>query len=405
MFKKIINRFARPRHYWRDLGFDELSELYTSMMFRSLAMSLVGIFIPFYLYQLDYEIWQIFSFYAITFSAWAISAYPVGHLVAKVGPKHTILASYAIQVMWLLMLVTLENQHWPLLAIATLYGLSNCLFFIAFHVDFSKIKHTEHGGKEVGWMYSMERAGAVLGPLIGGLVAYFIGGEYIFMVAVSLLFVGLVPLFITREPTTTNQILKFDSLQVSQVKRDLISYGFLSLEHTTSVIMWPMFISIYVFTDNAYLQLGSIISFSVFISFFVARAIGKIIDRKKGRSLLRSGAILNAALHLWRPFVGTFPAALTTTLANEVVTPFYRMPYTKGMYDAADDLPGRRIVYITAMEACGASARAAPFPFLAILAFFIVDTRQIFTGIFILGAFASLGIMLERFRALKEKPV
>lgn len=403
MLKKFISRLVLPRHYWRDLGFDELSELYTAMMFRSLAMSLVGIFIPIYLYLLGYEIWQIFFFYSAVFAIWGLAHYPVAQVVAKIGPKHTILTSYIFQAMTMLMLATQADLRWPLVAIALTLGIGNCLYFVAFHVDFSKVKHREHGGKEVGWLYSMERLGAVLGPLVGGLVAYFIGGEYIFLAAVLLLFAGILPLFLTEEPTSVNQQLKFRELKLGDIKHDLISYGFVHTEQFISMIMWPMFISIFVFRENPYLQLGGIISISVLLSLLVARAIGKTIDEQQGRPLLRFGTIINAVLHLFRPFTTGFPFALGISMANEAVTPSYRMPYLKGMYDAADDLPGRRIVYITAMEATGAAAKGILVTVAGLFAFSLGSGKEVFVGIFIAGAVASLAIMLERYKALDEK--
>ena len=403
MLNKIIRRFIIPRHYWRDLGFDELSELYTAMMFRSLAMSLVGIFIPIYLFMQGYEVWQIFYFYTVYFSIWAIVHFPVAHIVAKVGPKHTILASYVFQAIGMLMLVSLADLKWPLAAIGAILGISNCLYFVAFHVDFSKIKHSKHGGKEVGWMYSMQQIGAVLGPIVGGAVGYIWGGEYIFMAAVILLFTGIIPLFITSEPTATNQKLKFDKLDAGQIKSDLITYGGFHIDHLVSVILWPMFISIYIFDGNPYVQLGSVISVSVLLSVFVARIIGRRIDKNRGREMLRGGAIANAVIHLLRPFTGGYSHAMGLSMLNEVVTPTYRMPYTKGMYDAADDLPGRRIVYITAMEATGSISKATLSGAACLLAIITGGSKHIFTVIFIVGAIASLVIMSEQFRALNVK--
>lgn len=400
MIKQLIRRFIRPRHHWRDIGFDELSELYTSMMFRSLAQSLVGIFIPIYLYSLDYAVWQILFFYAIAFSAHAIAAYPVARLVAEIGPKHTILTSYVFQVMGMLMLLSQPDLRWPLAAIAIILGISGALFFIAFDVDFSKVKHSDHGGKEVGWLYSMERLGAVLGPLTGGLVGFFIGPQYIFMAAVLLLFVGILPLFATKEPTALNQKLDFSGLKISEIRFDLISKSLFSVENTISLVIWPLFIGIYIFKENPYIQLGSIMSLSVLVSLFMARAIGKTVDKRKGRRLLRLGSTLNAGLHLFRPFVSGYPGALGVNLLNEALTPAYRLPYVKGLYDAADSLPGKRIVYITALESVSSWSRALFYMFAGLLAYSLQDSRTIFVPLFIIGALASLGIMLERYKAL-----
>ncbi len=400
MFQKIIHRLIRPRHYWRDIGFDELSELYTTLTFRNIAMSLVGIFIPIYLYKLDYAVWQIFWFYTLFYILWAISCFGVAYIIARVGPKHTMLASNVFLVIAMLMLVSQGDLRWPLSMLALMLAIGNSMFFTAFHVDFSKVKHKEHGGKEVGWSYSMEKVGGILGPLIGGVVAAIFGAEYIFMIAIILLFIGLMPLFFTGEPTTTNQNISFRRLNPRVIKYDLASFAFLSVENIISAIVWPLFISIYVFSDDPYIKLGTITSLSVLVALFIARAIGRTIDKRKGRSLLRLGASLNSGLHLFRPFTTTYFGALGINLVNEAVTPAYRMPAFKGLYDAADGLPGNRIVYITLLEVNGKALSALVFGFTALAAFYYENEKNIFTALFIVGAIASLGIILERYRAL-----
>lgn len=67
MIQKIINTLLEPRHFWRTVGFDELSEIYTSQMLRSLAASLVGIFVPIYLYKIGYSLVAICFMFLIWF--------------------------------------------------------------------------------------------------------------------------------------------------------------------------------------------------------------------------------------------------------------------------------------------------------------------------------------------------
>ena len=403
MLKKFLSRFIRRNHYWRDINFDELSELYTSMMFRSLALNLVGIFIPIYLYDLGFPVWQIMMFYACQLSIWTASLYGVAHLIAKVGPKHTMLASYVFMVMTMMLLASLKELQWPLLMVAGFLALSNSLFFTAFHVDFSKVKHSEHGGKEVGWMYSMERAGAVLGPLIGGLVGFLIGAQYIFATAILLLLAGILPLLLSREPTATNQKLNFRALKVSEIKHDLLAIGSMGVENVVTLAVWPLFIGVYVFTENPYIKLGSITSISVLVSLFIARAIGRTIDKNKGRSMLRLGAFSNAILHLFRPFTSSYLGALGINLVNELVTPIYRMPATKGYYDAADEHPGNRIVYITGVESVSAFGKAVFFTFATVVCYAFEASRPAFFVLFAVGALASIGIMQEKFKALNPR--
>lgn len=400
MFKKIFSRFIVRRHYWRNVGFDELTELYTSMMFRSLAMGMVGIFVPIYLYQHGYPVWQILLFYMWTFVFHMIVSIIAAFVIARYGPKHTILLSYLFQAISMVGLIYIDSYNLPLVLIALLFGTAQAFFFTAFHINFSKIKHSDHGGKEVGWMYVMQKIGAVAGPGLGGLVAYLFGSQYIFVMALGLLFIGIIPLFLTSEPVKTHQKLSF-SLKLGSIRRDLVSYCSLQLENTITIVVWPLFIGVLVFRDNPYVQLGGVASISIIASLIIAKSIGSMIDKRKGRQLLRFGAVINAVLHLFRPSVGGFSSVLAVNLVNEGVTIAYTMPMTKGLYDAADELPGYRIVYICTIEAVGGMVRVLFYGAAAMAAYTYGVSQNLFTGLFIIGAIASLMITTERFRALK----
>jgi MFS family permease len=400
MFKRLIKKFLSPRHYWRDIGFDELSELYSTMTFRSLALSMVAIFIPVYLYGLGYSIPVIFLFFAQVYIFWQLAAVAAAWIIARFGPKHTILISHFFIIISMAMLITLVSVGWPLPLIALFFGISNGLFFVAFHVDFSKVKHSEHGGKEVGWMFIMQKIGVALGPIVGGLAGYLFGAQYIFLVAVILLFGGVIPLFLTAEPVKIHQHIDFSKLEFKDVRSDIFSFSALGVENVSSMIIWPFFMGIIIFRDNPYLNLGLVVSASVVVTFMASRAIGSVIDKRRGRRLLRIGVVLNALLHLIRVFARGFPVTFLINILNEVFTPMYRMPLFKGLYDAADDYPGRRIAYISTVEAASSFARGMFFLLAAVVAYLITNTILLFGLLFTMAAVASLLIATERFRAL-----
>ncbi|MBA3758257.1 MFS transporter, partial [Candidatus Saccharibacteria bacterium] len=343
MLKKLIYRLLARRHFWRDASFDELSELYVSMMMRSLALGIIGIFVPVFLLKSGYAFPDIIGFFVMFFGTRVLADITGGYMVAKIGPKHTMLVSYGIQILAALLFLTLHMYQWPLFWLAATWGTANSLFFVAFHVDFSKVKHSSHGGKELGYVSVMERVGAALGPITGGVIAMFFGAQYMFLPAVILLLLGLVPLFRTSEPVSINQHLDFRALPIPKIQRDIFSYMAVTIEQTISVIMWPLFLALFVISDNVYLKLGGLVSLGFLVSIAAAYTIGKLVDGKKGKQLLEIGAISNAVLHIFRPFVSTLPVAALFSIINEVVTVSYRIPYHKGMYDAADHLPGHRI--------------------------------------------------------------
>ncbi len=402
MLKRLIYRLTHRHHYWRTIGFDELSELYASMMLRSLAGSLVGIFIPIYLYTLGFTIQEILTFFTVLMTAWGLFALVNGLIVARIGPKHSMLLSYMIQIITMAQFAGM-SYSWVALALAGLtMAFGHSMFFVAFHVDFSKVKHSDHGGKELGWLSIMEKGGNAIGPVAGGLIAYFIDPKYIFVVGGVILLMGAVPLFFTAEPTRTNQKISFKDLRMRSLWRDYVSYIAIDIEHSTHIVIWPLFAAVFILIDNPYIKLGSLASVSIIMAILVARFYGKVVDDHKGRALLKSGITANVFLFLIRPFVGSYSGVLAVNIAHEGVSAAYRMPYYKGFYDRCDDLPGRRIVYIASMEAFGVLGRALFYGLGVGLLYFVNDKTGL-SILFVVASLVSLLVLLEKFKALDVK--
>src|SRR5690349_11022734 len=225
MIKKTLERLLRRNHYWRDVGFDELSELYISNMLRSVALTIFMVFVPFYLYQQGYSAPAIFSTFGCFFIGRFISDIASAYTTARIGPKHTMIVSCLLQIISTSILLTVPSMHWHPLLIALPWGAAASFFFVPYHVEFSKIKHTGKAGHELGHMQSFEKIGFLVGPLIGGVVGSVFGPQYIFLIATGLLVASLWPLFLSSEAVKTRQKLDFTGLPVHKIRRDLFSYA------------------------------------------------------------------------------------------------------------------------------------------------------------------------------------
>ncbi len=400
MIQKIINKLLEPRHFWRTVGFDELSEIYASQFLRSFGTSLIGIFVPIYLYKLGFSIPAL----CLMFVVWALIKIPSAFLVAKTigkyGPKHTIAISVLLQIVFLGLLMTIDSLNWQLWVIAVFGSLSMISYMMALQVDFSKIKHTEHGGKELSYMQIFERVGAVAGPLIGGIIATLFDPRYSIALAIVILCASLIPIFLSTEPIRQNQVIIIKGFPWRRNKRNIRISAVFAIENAISVTVWPLFLGAFILIENTYAVLGILTAVSTAFALLVVYVIGKLIDDRKGGLLLNVGAIGNAILHLFRPFVGSVSQALAINLMNEPLTAMYRMPFLKGRFDDADNVPGYRIVYFMIIEFHIAIAASIFW-----LSMFVIATSWSDKGAlqvaFVVGAVMSLIITKQKFSALK----
>ncbi len=399
MIQALINRFLRHRHFWRHATFDELSQIYISSFFRMMAFSLVGIFIPLFLYDLNYSLGAIFGFYVAYFAARSLTHLPAGLLVARIGPKHSMIVSFLLQLVSSVIFLTLPDFAWPLWVVALIFAAANSLFFTAYHVDFSKVKHSEHGGKEMGFASIVQRIGGAIGPVIGGVLATVFGPQYIFLAMILLLLIALGPLLTSPEPIRVRQKIRFRNIRLRSITRDLVSFTGLTISHQLSVSLWPLYLGIFALGANAYLKLGALSSVGFVVSIFTAYAIGKIVDKKRGRSLLRISAMSDVFIQLVKPFVNTLPFAFVVNTAGDSTAVAMRISFQKGMYDAADDQPGNRIVYITLLETAGSVVKTIIWVALLLVGYAVSFEIAIIVG-FVVAALSNFLTVSERFKGL-----
>lgn len=402
MIKNVVHNLLARRHHWRTVSFSELSELYTSMMLRSMGMSLIGIFVPIYLYKLGYPIGDICLYLALQYFGRIFYEIPVGYLIARIGPKHTMLISYIFQITSLVLLLTLPEYHWPLWLIALCWALASSTFFLAFHVDFSKVMHGEHGGKELGFLSIMERSGGVLGPVVGGIVATVFGPQYTILAAITMFLAAILPLLMSPEPTKLHQKLHFASFPFKKYTRDYASYIAYGAETVLAMSIWPLYLAIFLFTDNTYAQVGAVTSAGVLASIVAAYAIGKTVDARQGATMLNWSIVGVSLLHLVRPtIVGAGGVVLVNTIDGILATAF-RIPYMKGYYGQADNAAGYRIVYIVVTEMINDIGKALPWALLWLLSM-VLDIRSTLYVGFVMAAIAALLVTTQRFPALRTR--
>lgn len=402
MLNKIVHALARKRHPWRTMKFDELAEIYTSMSLRSLAFSLIGIFVPVYLYEKGVSLPEIFFFYGLFFILRVPSSYVASHIVGSIGPKHTIAISNIVFIVFLGMLLSFTTASWPLWLVATFFTVANAMFFVAYNTDFSKIKDSEHGGKELGWLYIFERVGGALGPVVGGLLAAVFAPELTIVFAIAVFIVSLIPLFLTNEPVRLHQHITYKGFPLRRHAADFVSFSAFDILHLANTTLWPLLMAVFIFTEGTYAILGMVVGASLAVSIIGAYMFGRFIDSRRGGSLLVFGVYMNGVLNLCRAAITTSGGAVATTLLGEPINLAYRMPMTKGFYDAGDSEEGYRIVYFSLMEMLNGIIKSL-YCFLLWSACHFYDPVSVLRVSFILAAVVGPVMLLQRFPALSRR--
>jgi len=320
-------------HHFNFLLNRELDELYISIALRSLAMSLVGIFIPIYLLQLDYSLTSVLFYYVILSGTHSLFTVPAARVAARFGFKHAIFFSIPFLVVAYAFLYTLETYSWPLWIIALMFGLSQALFWLGYHVDFAKFSDSQNRGKEVGMAELVSSFAFAIGPVSGGIMLSFFGFNTLLIVALIILLASVVPLFFSDD---VHEPLRFSvgKLFKDQKARDFLAFFGVGLELWAWAVVWPAFIFFFILGKN-YVSLGSVASLSLLFSSITTLVVGKFSDINRGL-MLKVGAMFNSLVWIARGFVSTIFQVFLLESFYGVSQIMAYIPFDASTYDKAN---------------------------------------------------------------------
>lgn len=356
MWQRIISRIFRGRHYWHSLSFDEIAELYTSRLITVFAINVVNLFAAVYLYKLGYSLGFITLFYASIYAIKVPFSLIAAKIAAYVGPKHGILYANLLRIPSLVSFALVpmagDNALLAVLCFGVLQQLASTLYDLCYMIDFSKVKHAEHAGKEIGTMQIIEKIAKIISPLIGGVLASLFSPQVTIVVASLAFALAAWPLLRTVEPTMTRGKLQFAGYPWRLTLPSIVSASVVGIDFVVSGMVWSLFTALFVFAelhDTVYAVLGGLASLGVLVSIASAWFLGQIVDRRKGDVLLIAGTASNVIIHSFRPFVSTAAGVVGVNIANETATSAYTLPFTRVTFDIADT-SGFRITYLMYIE-------------------------------------------------------
>lgn len=364
------------------------------------ALRIVQTFTSVYLLQEGFSLLFIALFWAAFYGLKVLFSWPAARLIARVGPKHVTMISNLVSAVGMIFLPF--APEYGLLALIPwnmLQAFSGCSNDLAYLVDFSKVKNSEHAGKEIGYMNIFEKIATGVSPLIGGGLALLFGPEALMILSAVLFLLSAVPLLLTAEPVRIRQKLQVRGFPWRTTWRSMVAESAIGFDVFATASTWSLFMAVVIFGDShdeIYLQIGAISSVTLVAALTSSYAFGRLIDHRRGKELLRLGVILNSTLHFIRPFITTPVSVVLMNSANEAATTAYSMAFMRGLFDTADQ-SGHRIVYLAFIEMVvnfGAGLAACT---LALIVMIVGDSQTSFSVFFVVAGIITLAIMTPRF--------
>ena len=355
----------------------ELSEVYFSVSLRSLALSMIGVFVPlFFINELGYSLNQVIYYYLAWALSFAVFSLVIIKFACKFGLKKSIFMSVPLDILTLGLFFTLESGHVHYIIPALTLGLGNSFYWNSYHLDLAKFSDKKKRGSEVGGLFSISLLFAVLGPFIGALILDQFGFNYLFFGVSALLLLSVVPLFFSKDVHEELEFKFKDLFQIGSL-RNFMAFVGIGIRQTAFGVFWPIFIFLNL---SAYLSLGLIFTGSGLLTAVFTFFIGKMSDKNDKKKMLRIGAFIHSLTLFFRGFVTSFVGIFFVDVIGALSGMLGDVPTTALFYDNANK--SNRPEYVIYRELGLSVGRI-------ILLLFVLFTGSLVSG-FILGGLGSL---------------
>lgn len=303
--------------------------VHSAQTLRSVALSVVSIYVPIYLLTLGYTLSEVIFFYAILHSFGLLVTFAVvTRLINRFGTLFTIKWYYPFQILFLALLFFLEKEGIPLWLIAVVGGTANVLYYVPLNMILLRNTNVNKLGSDLATFFALPKMFGIIGPIISALLIPIIGFWWVFTVAIIGLFFSYLPLAGLYEKPR-GEVIAWSRIWNLLKKRKSV----FMLEGLDNILeetewFWGIYVFLLIGSLSAPGIVGALASLGgVAFTFFVGAKVNKNTSRY---ILLGSLALMGVAIG--RMFVDTPVWAYVLTIGASFAFMIFLVSYTSMIY-------------------------------------------------------------------------
>lgn len=313
------------------LHLSELVRFNISVFIKIIGRSLIGVFIPIYLYTNGFSIFDILLFQLIISLTFILLAPYGAKLISKIGEKHAMIVASFFEIVFFLLIRFLPEYTWLLYVLPIFFGIEMILYNISYHLVFTQNSHEKNRGSEVANIGILVVLAGIISPYIGGLIAGF-NFSILFTVSAGLILLSSIPLLITKDSKdkitfSTNNIWR-NIFKKSELK-NTISFSAYGIEQIIHVIIWPLIIISLV---GSLERTGLAVSISAILSLLAYKIIGRFTDKHSKKKMITIGTYLHSAAWFMRLFVNSFYGIIFVDSYKNIAQKILHIPWSAQFY-------------------------------------------------------------------------
>lgn len=344
------------KHQWpipSSVSFSESAALYMTHTIRHLATSLIGIFLPIFIFTLEGKfmfhddvvingiIW-IFYYYMLRSATFIVFLTTITNFVFT---RLHLLKSILISIIFLALNIVcwfLAQYHPAFLFLgAVLSGCNAFFYWLPYHIFFVRKSQEKNGhfGKNVELRDFLLKIAGAIGPVLGGITIMMAGFGFLFTASVLILFLAIIPLLVSlhehkHAPHDTKKIMNNYLLNPAYKKISFALAG-ASMESLILGTLWPVLLFIVLANFE---KIGFLSSASVFLSALTALFVGRLVDRVSMKKVHLVGVVINSLMYVPRLLFSTPWVLYSVDILDKLNGSAYSIPLVSQTYEKAKRL-------------------------------------------------------------------
>lgn len=302
----MFNLKYRPHYFSYHLN-REVEEVYWHAVLNGLALSMVFIFEPIYLWSLGYSLIQILWFYVQVYVWYALLVSFGAKFASRYGYKHAILVANIFYVIYWGVLFSVKAYPFLFFVAPVFFALQKSWFWPAYDADVALSAINVQRGREMGMLYSLIQFSFIIGPFIGGFISHNFGFSALFVSAAFVMLFSAYPLFRSKEIHSEHEF-KFRSLL--RVFRDHPRnfFGYWGYAEDLMIMsLWPVYMSVIV---PHFFNLGVVSTIATIAGTMLMLYIGRLTDKVNKLPIIRWSALVYGVTWLFRPLANSLGSIL-----------------------------------------------------------------------------------------------
>ena len=334
---------------------DGIAAIYINSALRAFAVSLVGIFLPVFLFLraqdlfgkgIHYGFYGIIIYFFIQRFVVTLFTLPAAKIITKFGFRWSIFTANVLLIVLFGFLSLANDVFWVIPLAALLHGLQNPLYWLSYRSLFATEGVSSNLGREVGFSAISTQLAGIAGPVLGGVIITVWGFPALFIVALIIVIISGVPFFfMTKHKHDYTVKIKdvFEWFKMPKHRNEEIAFLGRRLDDFVVGLFWPVFV--FLVLGNFEKQ-GLVASLGLIASAVMVYVAGRTFDMKHSYKTYRFGVVAYSIVWILRGFASNLGRLLMVETSANTVSPFYWVTYDSLLYERSREKDEKIVVFM-----------------------------------------------------------